>query len=132
MVVALRGQSCPAGGADRVQGVVVDLAAGHHRDVIVEERHQCAQQAGFGLPAQTEQDEVMARQQGVDELRNDRVVVADDAGEERPPGAQPGDEIVPDFFVDGAMRHAAGLDGAAQLANGGNLGSDHTRFYTHE
>ena len=34
-----------------------------------------------------------------------------------------------DFFVNGAMWHAAGLDGATKLANGGNLGSDHTRFY---
>jgi hypothetical protein len=25
----------------------------------------------------------------------------------------------------------AAFDGATQLANGGNLGSNHTRFYTH-
>ena len=73
----------------------------------------------------------MPRQQRVHELRDDRVVVADDAGKERLAGAQLGDQVLADFFVDGAARHAAGLDGAAQLANRGNLGSDHTRFYTH-
>ena len=35
------------------------------------------------LAAQAEQDEVVARQDRVDDLRDDRVVVADDAGEQR-------------------------------------------------
>jgi len=35
--------------------------------------------ATFCLTAQSEQDDVVTRQDGVDELRNDRVVVADNA-----------------------------------------------------
>ena len=37
----------------------------------------------FAWPAQAEQDEVVLREDGVDHLRHDGVVVADDAGEER-------------------------------------------------
>jgi hypothetical protein len=40
-------------------GIVVDLAAGHHRDQLVEQRDERAQQARLGLAAQAEQDEVM-------------------------------------------------------------------------
>ena len=55
-------------GAERV---VVDLAAGHDRDLVVEQRHQRAQQARLRLAAQAEQDEVVLREQRVDQLRND-------------------------------------------------------------
>ena len=44
---------------------------------------QRAQQARLGLTAQAKQDEVVLREQRVDQLRNDAVVVADDAGEQR-------------------------------------------------
>ena len=51
-------------------------AAGEHAD-----------EPRLGLPAQSEQNEVVPRKHGVDHLRNHRVFVADDAGEQCPRGA---------------------------------------------
>src|SRR5215475_6748637 len=42
---------------------------------------QATQDAALRLAAQSEQDEIVLREDGVDQLRNDRIVVADDAGE---------------------------------------------------
>ena len=61
----------------------------------------------LGLPAQAEQDEVVPREQGVDDLRHHRLVVADDAGEERLLRPQARDQVFADFVSDGSTRHAA-------------------------
>ncbi|MCL6481594.1 MAG: hypothetical protein K6U02_07700 [Firmicutes bacterium] len=79
--VTQRRDPFPAGAADRTVWVVVDLASGHHRNGLVEKIHQAAQEAAFGLPAQAEQDEVVSRQNGIDDLRHDGVFIAMDAGE---------------------------------------------------
>ena len=50
---------------------------------LVEQRRQRAQDAGLRLAAQPEKNEVVARQDGVDDLGTDGVVVADDAGKQR-------------------------------------------------
>ena len=78
-----------------------------------------------GLPvscwnAQPEEDEVVAREQRVDELRNDRVLVADDTGKQRAAGAELLDQVVAHFFVDTAPADAALLDGSAQFAECGD------------
>ncbi len=64
-------------------GIVADLGAGDVGAGGVEQGGERAQDARFGLAAQAEQDEVVAREDGVDELGDDGVFVADDAGEER-------------------------------------------------
>jgi hypothetical protein len=113
--------------ADWIQRIVVDLAAGHYRDVLVEERHQGAQQSRLRLAAQAEQDEVVLRQERVDELRYDRIVVANDAGKQRLTGTQLDDQVVAHFLVhvaasDGTLGH-----GTPQVADGRNpSGSSHT------
>ncbi len=124
-VIALGRDPRDAPRADRGQRIVVDLAAGHDRDRLVEQRRERAQQARLRLAAQPEQNEVVARQQRVDELRNHRVVVADDAREEGLAGAELGDEVLPHFLVDAAPRHLAVLDGAPKLADRGHLGIRH-------
>ena len=65
----------------------MDFAAGDDGQRLVEQRGQRAEQARLRLAAQAEQDEVVAREHGVDHLRDDGVVVADDAGKERLAGA---------------------------------------------
>ena len=72
-----------AAAADRTVRIVVDLAAFDIRHALVEQRGQHADQARFGLPAQSQQDEIVARQNGVDDLRHHGVFVADDAREQR-------------------------------------------------
>ena len=128
-LVAFGRQPRAAGAADRAERVVVDLAARHHRDLVVEQRDQRAQQARLRLAAQAEQDEVVPRQQGVDQLRDDGVVVADDAGEEWLARAQFSNKVLAHLLVDTAAYDRAGFDGAAQLAHGGDRGGfRHTRI----
>ena len=88
--------------AERLQRVVVNLAAGHDRDPFVEQIGQAAQDPALGLSAKAEQDEVVARQDGVDELRDDGFVEPDDAGEQRLAGLQLPHEIVANFLLDRA------------------------------
>ena len=64
-------------------GIVANLRSGNIGRNGIEQFGQCAQDAALGLAAQAEQDEVLAREDGVDDLRHDGVVKADDAGEDR-------------------------------------------------
>jgi hypothetical protein len=54
------------------------------------------------LAALAEKDDVLAAQDGVLDLRDDAVLVADDAGEERLSALQARDQIVPKFLLDRA------------------------------
>ena len=68
---------------DRVVRVVVDLAAGDDRHPLVEQRGERADHAGLRLAALAEEDHVVAGEQRVLELREDGVLVADHAVDER-------------------------------------------------
>src|SRR2546427_3214755 len=118
--VALFRDARAARSADRVERVVVDFASRHHRDLFVEQGDQGTQQPRFRLTPQAEQDEIVLRQQSVDELRDDRIVVADDAGEERLAFAKRADEVRPNFLVDAAVGDLPRLRRLAQLAQSGN------------
>ncbi len=60
-------------------------------------------QPRFGLPAQPQQNEIVARQNGVDHLRHDGVFVSQDAGKQRLPALHFADQIVSEFVFDGAV-----------------------------
>ena len=75
--------ACAARRAQRRERIVVNLAAGHDGNRIVEQFGERPQNAAFRLPAQPEQNEVVAGQDGVDDLRDDGFVVADDAWKNR-------------------------------------------------
>ncbi len=81
--VSALGNEVAAALAERHVRIVADLAAGDVGHLLVEQRGERAQDAALGLAAQPEQDEVLFRKDGVDDLRDDRVFVADDAGKER-------------------------------------------------
>jgi hypothetical protein len=127
-VVAFGRQPGPARGADGIERVIVDVTARHDRDLRVEQGHERAHQAGLRLAAQAEENEVVAGEQRVHQLRDHRVVVADDAGKERFAGAQLLNQVRANFLVHRPVRHVTALDRAAELANRGNLGSGHTGF----
>ncbi len=78
-----RGDEVAAVFGDGGVGVVAHLGAGDVGAGGVEQGGEGAENAGFGLAAKAEEDEVVAREDGVDELGDDGVFVADDAGEER-------------------------------------------------
>src|SRR5712692_1987218 len=69
----------PAGLADRRVRIVVDLAAFDRRRPLIKQPDQLAQYSALCLSAQSEKYEVVPREQGVDDLRHYRIVVADDA-----------------------------------------------------
>ena len=60
----------------------------------------------------------MPRQHGVHQLRDDGVVVADDAGKQRLLAAQPLGEVVADFVAHGTAAHVSARDGGFQLSEG--------------
>ena len=71
--------------ADGLIRIVADLAAGDVRQLFIQQRGQHADDARLGLPAQSEQDEIVPRENRVDDLRNHRIFVADDAGKQSSP-----------------------------------------------
>ena len=89
--------------------------SGNHRHPLVEQRRQRAQDARLGLAAQAEQDEVVPRQHGIHQLRDDRVVVADDAGEQRVFPPQVFRQVLAHLVSDRAAAHLAPGDGGFQL-----------------
>jgi hypothetical protein len=120
-VVALLGHEIPGRLGDRVVGVVVDLAAGHHRRPLVEQVDQGPDDAGLGLPPFPEEDHVVPGQQGVLELREHRVLVTQEPGHDRLAGGHAGHGVHPHLLLDrpglpaalpelsdglGAVRHA--------------------------
>ena len=84
--------------------VVVDLDAGEDRDPLVEQVGQQPEDARLRLPAQAEEEQVVLREDAVDDLRDDRVAVADDAGEELFAGPQLADHVAAQLVLD---RHGA-------------------------
>ena len=68
---------------ERGQRIVVDFRAGDDRDGVVEQLDQHPQHAGLALAAQTQKQHVVPRQDGVHDLRNDRLVVAEDPWKQR-------------------------------------------------
>ncbi len=106
-----------AGAADGAEGRIVDLAAGHDGDLRIEKLRQAPQDAALGLAAQAQQDEIVPRQYGVDDLRDDRVVVAVHAGEQLLAGFDGAKQVLPHLIFDSAPGAASVEAGAfLQLA----------------
>src|SRR3989449_4951700 len=99
-LVTLLGQALATARADRSERIVVDLAAGQHRDLLVEQAHQQPRDARLGLAALAEKNDVLPGQDRVLDLRHDGVVVADDPGQEGVALPEPGDQIVAQLLLD--------------------------------
>ena len=65
-------------GGDRI---IVDFDAGEDGNPFIEQVRQHAEDAGFGLAAKAEEEQVVLGEDAVDDLRDDRFAIADDAGE---------------------------------------------------
>ena len=102
--VAFGCNALPARAADRRVRVVVNFAPGDCGHVRVHEVYEAAKNARLGLAAKTEQDEMMLRKDGVDDLRNHGVVVAVYAGEERVALLHLAEQILTHFLPDRALR----------------------------
>src|SRR5690606_3743148 len=100
--------------AYRRERVVVQLGAGDVRDLLVEQVDELPQDARLRLAAQAQEDEVVAREDGVDDRRRHGLVVAQHAGEQGLTGAQLADEVRPQLVLHAAARQALPT-GATQL-----------------
>ena len=90
------------GGARRGgQRVLIEGIPRQHGNMLVEQLGQLTGDARLGLTAQTQQDEVVPGQQGVDDLRNDGLVESDDPRKQGAAGLKRRDEIAADLFLDG-------------------------------
>ena len=98
-VVAPFGHQVAGRLGDRVVGVVVDLAAGDDRRPLVEQIDERADDAGLGLPPLAQQDHVVTGQQGVLQLREDRIVVAEEAAHDRLAGGHADHGVGPDLVL---------------------------------
>ena len=90
--------------AQRPKRVVVDFAAGDHRHLLVEQFDERPEDAALGLAAQPEKDEIVPGKQGVRDPGDDRVLKADNAGEDCPSRLQTLDEVRPQLVF-----HASGF-----------------------
>lgn len=113
-VVAFLGDDVAAGLGDGVEGVFWDFAAGEDGDFVVEECDEGADDAGFGLSALAEEDDVLAGEDGVDDVGDDGFVVAVDSWEKGLAGADFGDEVFPHLFADGEDA----VSGGAEFSDG--------------
>ena len=103
---------------DRVQRVLVELAADEHRRPLVEQADQGADQAGLALAALAEQDEVVTGDERPLDLGEHGVLEADHAGQAGLAPAEPGQQVAAQLGLDRAEDGAA----VAELAEGGGGG----------
>ena len=112
-VLAVLGDEIAGVAGHRGVGVVVDLAAGNDRHPLVEQAGQGADHAGLRLAPLAEEDHVMAGQEGVLQLREDGLLVAEHAVEQRLAGGDAGNRVGADLLLD-RTRHPSGV---TQLAD---------------
>src|SRR5271156_1062462 len=103
--VAFSSNAFAASAANRGVGIVVNFAALDHRDMRVHESHQAAQDARLRLPAQTKQNEMMARENGIDDLRQNGIVVAMHTGKKLVAPFQLAQQILAQFLAHATLRN---------------------------
>ena len=81
--VAAFGETGTAFGGDRPERVLGDFGSLDHRCFVVEQRGQATDEARLRLAPFAEKNDVLAAENGIGNLRDDGVVVAHDAREQR-------------------------------------------------
>ena len=72
----------PAVRADRMIRIIVDFRTGNDRNLIVEKICKLANDAALCLATQAQQNQIVPREDRIDELRNNRLVIANNAGKQ--------------------------------------------------
>src|SRR6266849_446900 len=101
-VVAVGGDFFAAGAAEGLEWIVVDFAAGDDGHFRIEQVDEAAENAGLGLAAEAEKNEIVAREQSIDDLRDDGVFVTMHAGKEGLASFDGTQEIAAQLILDGA------------------------------
>ena len=119
------GHEALAGLGHRRQRLVVNLNAAEHRHPLIEQLRQHPQDSRFGLPAQAEEQQIVLGKNAVDDLRDDRIAIPDDAGEKLLPFAELANDIPAKFVFDGRWPISTGL----QLTKRCGTGVTHVGLY---
>ncbi len=96
------------------KGIVVDLGTCDDGHRVVEQVDEHSQHAGLSLAAQSQKEQVVARENRVDDLGNDGLVVADNSGKQRFAASELGQQVPPHLVFDADGLPSAG----AQLPKG--------------
>ena len=88
--------------ADGMVRIIANFAAGDVGHTLIQQRRQHADDACLGLTAQSEQNEIVPRQNGVHHLRNHGVFVADHAREKLFASLQFADQVRSQFIFHAA------------------------------
>ncbi len=97
--VAVLGDFLMAAAADRRIRVVMDLAAGDVWHLRVKQRCKGAKDPAFCLSTQAQQNEIVARENSVDDLRYDSVFIPHNSRKKRATLAQFADKIVAELIL---------------------------------
>ena len=124
--VSILGDEVETAPADRVVGVIVDLAPGDDRYELVEQADQGPHDPTLGLAALAQHDDVVSRDDGVRQLRQHRFVVADDSREQRLARLEAREKIAPHLLLD----RLALVSGGTKLRDGLGSGSGHLCHYS--
>src|SRR5919107_853839 len=116
---------------NRVQRVLVELAADEHRRPLVEQADQGADQPGLALAALAEQDEVVAGDEGPLDLGDDGVLEADHAGQAGLAGADAGEQVGADLGLDRPEGGSVGTELAEGRGCGWGLRWGDVRHLSH-
>jgi hypothetical protein len=65
----------------------------------IQQRGQSTQDAALGLAAKSQQNKVMTRKNGIDDLRHHGIVIANDSGKYRSPLAKFRHQVVAQFVL---------------------------------
>ena len=98
--VAALGEDRAAFGGDRAERVFGDFRPVDHRRFVVEQRGQATYDARLRLAPFAEEDDVLAAENGVGNLRDDGVFVAHDAREQRFATLELADQVAAHFRLD--------------------------------
>src|SRR5208283_997943 len=82
-IVALDSHFLSTRTANRTQRVIVNLAPCNHWNFLVKKLDQSAKNPALRLPPQSEKNKIVAREQGIHDLRHYAVLIPENAGKER-------------------------------------------------
>ena len=90
----------PSVSADRMKRIVVDFRTGNDRNLLVEKICELANDAALRLAAQSQQNQIMPRENCIDELRHDGFVITNNAGKKSLAAFQLTNQVSAQFVFD--------------------------------
>lgn len=103
-IICHRDEPLPAVRTERRIGVVMDLTPFDGRDLHVQKGREASENPALCLSPKPEEDHVVSRQDGVDDLGYDGFLVSHDSGKERLPRLYHPDQVLSHLILDRSTR----------------------------